>query len=95
VVTTFEFHEKCIIFVLDDSSGATLEVKAKPLPLAVDPSTTDNTATVGETSPSLEGIDIGTVVKVKGQIGSFWDTRQLNLKRISRWCPESFGELNS
>ena len=93
VVITFEVYEAHALFVLDDSSGATLEVKAKVLRQAGSSNPGINSAV--ETHPSLHGIDIGSVVKVKGQIGMYRDERQLHLNRISERLLENSSKTSS
>ena len=98
VVVALDIYPTRWIMVLDDSSGFTLEVTCgRPTPAARDmeftaPSVHDllyrqSATTKGLTATSrkvdLEGIDIGTTVKVKGGIGTFRDQRQLLLERIS------------
>ena len=88
------------IALLDDSSGATIEITCgRPAPTpttqtANPTSRADDAAGVSMPGPSskgitatrrdvdLSGVDIGTVVKVKGGVGSFRDVKQVLLERI-------------
>lgn len=87
------------ILLLDDSSGATLEITCRrptvPSNHAGATLPGDGNTTLSKSGPPTEGltatgrkidlgaVDIGTVVKVKGGIGSFRDAKQLLLERIS------------
>lgn len=95
----FEAYSNRFIMVLDDSSGANIEVtcgRASPAAQGGD----INAATVhtpareqarmiGNTtqgnSVDLSGVDIGSIVKVKGGIGSFRGEKQMTLERLSRY----------
>ena len=86
------------IMLLDDSSGALIEVTCgRPPPRNTTTTPNDHKipsagmakptiALEGITSTGraidLSGIDIGTVVKVKGKIGSFRGEKQMHLERI-------------
>ena len=87
--------------ILDDSSGATIEVvcgraneqlpKAKSdLQQAI---TAKATAATGETEEryapgltavDLTGLDVGSVVKFKGTVGTFRESRQILLERLCK-----------
>ena len=96
VVVALDIYPKRWIMVLDDSSGLTLEVTcARPTPAvqndptALDGSTlnrNDNEPVQGLSATGrkidLTGIDIGSLVKVKGCIATFRGERQLSLERI-------------
>jgi hypothetical protein len=96
VVALDELYKK-IIITIDDSSGSTIEAicmaPSKPNPLAteaVDENSIIQTETSGSNSherispdgPNLTGIDVGSVVEVKGGIGVFRECKQIRLKRI-------------
>ena len=86
------------IMLLDDNSGAVIEVTCgRPLSQHNTTSPSDhNIPSAGMAKPTislegvtstgrpidLNGIDIGTVVKVKGKIGSFRGEKQMHLERI-------------
>jgi len=86
---------KWILITLDDSSGRCIEIKTslrqlKPDDHAEYPSNTviDNLdAHVKFGAPSLfidkNSVDIGSIIKAKGTIDSFRNTRQLKLERVS------------
>ena len=99
VIVAVDVYPTRWVLLLDDSSGAIVEItcgrptrnnkdaeptlpadstKASILP---DPPTKGLTAT--GRSISLEAVELGTVVKVKGGIGTFRDEKQLLLERIS------------
>ena len=112
LIVTFDIYPNRISMILDDSSGATIEVTCgrKPPP---PPSNLTDTRLLGDHSHGLskppvaeseedkkchtatgrdidlKGIDIGSVVKIKGGIGSFRGEKQVMLERICR-CPPSF-----
>lgn len=85
---------KHILISLDDSSGACIEVKTSLRQVKEDdsaeyPSNTlvdnlDVHTSLGVTSVYInkEPIEVGTVVKAKGTLDSFRNTRQLKLERI-------------
>lgn len=99
VIVAFDATDYRWIFHLDDSSGATIEVtcprERAPLPesttLATNVTAGNGSSRVtsckGRTLTGVEvdmsGIDLGSVVKVKGGVGVFRDERQINLERIS------------
>jgi Telomere regulation protein Stn1 len=80
--------------VLDDGSGATIEVAC---PKVMQPTTTpvvddrynlpgltvEGKAEKGVNSVNLAGVDLGSVVKVKGTIREMWGMKQIILKRIT------------
>ena len=86
------------ILLLDDSSGALIEITCgRPQPPNTPTTLNDhNIHSAGLAKPTmalegvtstgrhidLSGIDIGTVVKVKGKIGSFRGEKQMHLERI-------------
>ena len=98
VIVAFDEFPTRWIMLLDDNSGALIEVTCgRPSPR--NNTTSSNvhnipSADVAEPTISLEGvtstgrpvdldgIDIGTVVKVKGKIGSFRGEKQMHLERI-------------
>jgi len=87
VVVVFEdYFEKFWLFTIDDSSGATLEVKCrKP------DKETEDSKDVGDREPTedqelqtiLSTLQIGTVVQAKGTLSTFRSARQLSLLRLS------------
>ena len=83
--------------ILDDSSGATIEItcareaKTTENPIPGHASTVEHklggdTASIGRSLTGnvvdMKGLDIGTVVKVKGGIGEFRGEKQITLERI-------------
>ncbi|MCJ1225882.1 hypothetical protein MMC12_002531 [Toensbergia leucococca] len=84
------------IIVLDDSSGATIEVTcAREKPDAV-PATKDGKELASEKmmgvtatgrTIDMSGIEVGAVVKVKGGIGQWREEKQVELERISAFPP--------
>ena len=84
--------------VLDDSSGANIEItcgRTAPIkqednmkaatthvPVKEQARMIGNTASGNEVD--LTGVDIGSVVKVKGGIGCFRGEKQMTLERLSR-----------
>lgn len=80
---------------LDDGSGQTIEVKFARLPEEITSSVDCPSNTTVDTVNVTTGLgvfrvfadgtelDVATTVKVKGTITSFWNKRQLELKRIS------------
>jgi Telomere regulation protein Stn1 len=101
VVAYEDFHEKAWSMVVDDSSGATIEVTCPKAEQrrAVAP----DGAGGAEATPSdgqlkinaakfaeeqaraaiLASVDVGSVVKVRGKIGRFHNTRRIHLERIA------------
>ena len=98
VIVAFDEFPTRWILLLDDSSGALIEVTCgRPQPPNTTTSLNDHNipsagmakstmALEGVTSTGrpidLSGIDIGTVVKVKGKIGTFRGEKQMHLERI-------------
>ncbi|MCJ1235924.1 hypothetical protein MMC14_003898 [Varicellaria rhodocarpa] len=92
VIVAFDEYAERWIFTLDDSSGATIQVVCSRDPTPITSSkmaleknppkiSTGKTAT-GNTI-DMSGIDLGTVVKVKGGIGFYAQQKQITLERIS------------
>lgn len=95
VIVAVDIYPTRCIMLLDDSSGATIEVtcgRQKPVQSApptenvvitglLDVLTEGHTAT--GRSIDLRGVDIGSVVKLKGGIGQFRGEKQVLLERIS------------
>lgn len=98
VIVSFDDYEKRWIMLVDDSSGATLEISCAKAP-AKDKDANANELGNGNgtgdsqgTSASwigvdLSGVDVGSVVKVKGGIGEFRGVKQMTLERISVFIP--------
>lgn len=101
VIVAFDVYDRRCILILDDSSGATIEVvcarskeqlpkaKSDPQPAITTKATavTGETAelyTVGPTAVDLTGVDLGSVVKIKGTIGTFRESRQILLERLCK-----------
>ena len=98
VIVAFDEFPTRWILLLDDSSGALIEVTCgRPQPPNTTTSLNDhNIPSAGMAKPTmalegvtstgrpidLSGIDIGTVVKVKGKIGTFRGEKQMHLERI-------------
>ncbi|KAL8797171.1 MAG: hypothetical protein Q9195_000638 [Heterodermia aff. obscurata] len=93
VVVAFDVYEHRFIMLLDDSSGANIEVTCgRPQEQNADtkldaPSTkTIRNAMMGKTTQGntvdLTGVDVGSVIKIKGSIGTFRGTRQIQLERL-------------
>ena len=103
VIVAFDEFPQRWIMVLDDNSGAVIEVTCgRPPSQHKTTSPSDyNIPSAGVAEPSislegvtstgrpidLNGIDIGTVVKVKGKIGSFRGDKQMHLERICMLQP--------
>ena len=100
VVVAFDVHEYRFIMILDDSSGANIEItcgraKEQNADTKLDaPSTTEtiSNSMVGKTAQGntvdLTGVDVGSVIKIKGSIGNFREMRQIHLERLckmSQW----------
>jgi len=95
----FEAYSNRFIIVLDDSSGTNIEVTCGRASPAVQ--NRDVNAATGHTpvreqarmigntaqgnSVDLTGVDIGSIIKVKGGIGCFRGEKQLALERLSRY----------
>ena len=100
VIVAIDIYVNRWVMLLDDSSGATIAItcgRPKPIiPLKVigddhgfaQTSTmmlpTEGATATGRTI-DLTGIDIGTVVKVKGGIGSYRGEKQVLLEKICKW----------
>jgi hypothetical protein len=95
VVSYEDFHEKRWLLIIDDSSGATIEVSC-PKPIKKGDENAGHEAANDRAGPdglklaedqaranTLASIDIGSVIKVKGKITTFRDTRQIQLERIA------------
>lgn len=99
VIVSYDQLPSRWIFILDDSSGATIEVTCprNPTPLEREPSTIASNG-IRESRPSrgsstgttvtgnaidMTGIDLGCVVKIKGGINEFRGEKQITLERIS------------
>ena len=86
--------------LLDDSSGALIEVTCgQPAPTVkaadslddfsnkiIEPDISLKGVTATGRTIDLHGVDIGTVVKVKGDIGSWKGEKQMHLERICTLC---------
>lgn len=88
--------------MLDDSSGATIEIvcgrPATPTPTTQQKNANPTSPTEGVAQPEvstkgvtatgrdvdLSGVDIGTVVKVRGGVGLFRAERQVQVERMCR-----------
>lgn len=102
VIVAVDLYPTRWIALLDDSSGATIEItcgRPAPTPTAPNANSTslaegsaglgrldafDKGVTATGRDVDLSGVDIGTVVKVKGGMGSFREVRQMLLERICR-----------
>ena len=85
--------------MLDDFSGATIEITCQrdTAPLSDKTTLSGQKLVEGEdllvgksvtgNAVDLKGIDIGTIVKVKGGIREFREEKQITLERISRDPP--------
>lgn len=110
VVVAFEIWPARVVFSLDDSSGATIDVtctRIQPAPQDLSAASVGlTTSRVGNNDDALllkgktqtgndvefQGVDVGTVVKLKGTIGSWRSERQIQLERL--WIvPSTAGEL--
>lgn len=95
VIIAIDIYPTRWIMSLDDSSGATIEItcgRQKPVQTVLPPGDASkaripDAPTEGHTATGvridLRGIDIGSVVKLKGGIGSFRGEKQILLERIS------------
>ena len=95
VVAFDEYFDKFWLFTLDDGSGTTIDVQCrKPEKMKKNGTTHEVGARtrhrdeqgIGEDNPRVEvisSLDIGSVVKVKGTIGTFREVRQISLERIN------------
>lgn len=94
VVSYEDFHQKRWLFIIDDSSGATIEVSC-PKPeakadrgpeLAPKEGSELNGAGFADEQAranTIASIDVGSVISVKGKLGSFRDSRQIHLERVA------------
>jgi Telomere regulation protein Stn1 len=94
VVSYEDFHERRWILIIDDSSGVTIEVtcpkpekkldgeskSASDEQLKID---ADRIAEEQARANTVASIDVGSVIKVKGKVCTFRDTRQIQLERIA------------
>lgn len=98
VIVAVDVYDTRWIMILDDSSGSTIEVTCRRPKSAVQhaeptllpeskPMSVAMTATEGisatDRTIDLRGVDVGTIVKVKGGLGSFRGEKQILLERIS------------
>ncbi|OCK78360.1 hypothetical protein K432DRAFT_302162 [Lepidopterella palustris CBS 459.81] len=95
IVAIDDINAKYTILTLDDSSGATIEVKITRLPTNIStlvecPSNTTVSNVhvairrgVFEVEVDGQNLDIGTVIKAKCTIAEFRGNKQLELKRVS------------
>ena len=104
IVIAYDVLPSRFIFTLDDSSGATVDVTCeRPKPTVrlenvrsvnVTSTSLQDLTRKGVTSSrkdiDLTGVDVGTIVKIKGLIGSWRAERQLLLERI--WIVQSTNE---
>ena len=96
VVVAFDAFEYRFIMMLDDSSGANIEItckrtKEQNADTKVNaPSTTQNIKnpmlgiTAQGNTVDLTGVDVGSVIKIKGSIGTFREVRQIQLERLCK-----------
>ncbi len=103
VVSYEDFHEKKWLFIIDDSSGATIEVTC-PKPErkahgngeeATDEQLKSDAGKVADEQTRasiIASVDVGSVIKVKGKVGHFRDIRQIHLERIAI-IPDTNAEL--
>ncbi|KAF7512096.1 hypothetical protein GJ744_002809 [Endocarpon pusillum] len=103
VVSYEDFHEKRWLLIIDDSSGATIEVSCpkpeekadkNPDQASKEGSELDGIrlAEVQARANTIASIDVGSVISVKGKIGTFRDTRQIHLERVAI-VPDTNAEL--
>ncbi|KAI4135987.1 MAG: hypothetical protein LQ347_000164 [Umbilicaria vellea] len=99
VIVALDVYPTRWILIIDDSSGETLEVMCPRLISTDHSTTIDTVAvaedfridtksnTLGITATGLSidlaGVDVGSIVKVKGGIGEFRGVRQMTLEKIS------------
>lgn len=94
VVSCEEWQEKRWILVVDDGSGATIEVTClKPQRKGAEGEEVGVERKVLEEGEWVEekwareeiiaSLEVGSVIKVKGKIGAFRDVRQIQLERIA------------
>lgn len=104
VVSYEDFHEKRWLLIIDDSSGATIEVTC-PKPeksgegwrgTTVEEQTTLDAGVLAEDQAranTMASIDVGSIIKVKGKVGHFRDIRQIHLERIAV-VPDTNAEMH-
>lgn len=101
VVSYEDFHEKRWLLIIDDSSGATIEVTC-PKPekkaksegeKASDGPDAGRFAEEQARANTIISIDVGSVIKVKGKVGAFRDNRQIHLERIAI-VPDTNAEMD-
>ena len=106
IVVAFDVLESRFVFVIDDSSGQTIDVtcdRPKSVqPRSIEPNYAayDIQSIMAEVprkgvTPSrkevdLSGIEVGTIVKIKGHVSIWWGTKQIKLERF--WLIESTNE---
>ena len=94
VVVAFDEHfERFWLFTIDDSSGCTIDVTCRkpdklPAKGSLQPGPTKSRGNLvddeGDARVGMMGrIDLGSLVKVKGTVGSFREVRQVQLERLS------------
>jgi hypothetical protein len=91
VIVAVDHYAPRVVFTLDDSSGLNIEVICKAPPLwspYLDPTNITADASkdyyVSPDGPKLNGIDVGSVVKVKGGLSMWNNAMQIVLKSIVR-----------
>jgi Telomere regulation protein Stn1 len=104
VVGYEDFHEKRWLLIIDDSSGATIEITCpKPQKKAgagvekvSDEQSGLDAAKLAEEqarATTIASIDVGSVIKVKGKVGTFRESRQIQLERIAI-IPDTNAEMD-
>ena len=95
-VVAFDAHEYRFIMILDDSSGANIEItcgraKDQDTDTKLDaPSAfkSISNSMIGKTAQGntvdMTGVDVGSVIKIKGSIGTFREMRQIQLERLCK-----------
>lgn len=94
VVSYEDFHERRWLLIIDDCSGATIEVTCPKPERRTDGErgkSTDEQLRPGATISAEElardntmaSVEVGSVIKVKGKVGTFRDIRQIQLERIA------------
>jgi hypothetical protein len=104
VISYDDFHEKRWLLIVDDSSGATIEVTC-PKPekdadggreKASDDLLKPDAGRLLEEQAranTVSSIEVGSVIKIKGKVGTFRDTRQIHLERIAI-VPDTNAEMH-
>jgi hypothetical protein len=94
VVVAIDEFEKRTILYLDDGSGEGIDIvydRPPPLPKSAD--TDPSTSTPPPpTIPDVSLIDVGSVIRAKGTISLFRNTRQICLKRV-HILPDTMSEV--